>query len=120
MINYIPVFTDDLKSTLDFYVQKLGFIYAGSISLFNGVDVKLVKLANQDVFCAIINKSAKNSSQFLLVFSSNDCLEEYHHLKSKGVKFCAEPYYTSSGLAVNFCDDDNNQFLLLEERCYTD
>ncbi len=55
-----------------------------------------------------------------IVLKSDDCLEDYCRLKSRGVVFKKKPSYLSEGLSVEFSDPYGNDFIILEQRNYNE
>ncbi|RBQ04916.1 hypothetical protein DRW42_17525 [Pedobacter miscanthi] len=55
-----------------------------------------------------------------IVLNSDDCLEDYCRLKSRGVIFKKTPSYLSEGLSVEFSDPYGNDFIILEQRNYNE
>jgi len=55
-----------------------------------------------------------------IVLTSDDCLEDYCRLKSKGVVFKKMPSYLSEGLSIEFSDPYGNDFIILEQRNYNE
>ncbi len=55
-----------------------------------------------------------------IIFHTDDCLRDYHKYILSGVEFISRPEYNAAGLQVNFIDDADNCYTLLEERIYTD
>jgi len=55
-----------------------------------------------------------------IILNTDDCLKEYHNLKTAGIDFIDQPQYLAIGLAAEFNDDYGNQYILLEERNYNE
>ncbi|MBT2562398.1 MULTISPECIES: VOC family protein [Pedobacter] len=55
-----------------------------------------------------------------IVLTSDDCLEDYCRLKSRGVIFKNRPAYLSEGLSIEFSDPYGNHFIILEQRNYNE
>ena len=55
-----------------------------------------------------------------IVLTSDDCLEDYCRLKSRGVVFKKSPCYLSEGLSIEFSDPYGNDFIILEQRNYNE
>lgn len=55
-----------------------------------------------------------------IILTSDDCLEDYCRLKSRGVIFKSRPAYLSEGLSIEFSDPYGNHFIILEQRNYND
>lgn len=53
-----------------------------------------------------------------IVIHTNDCIEKYCLLKSKGVSFKHSPAYFPEGLKAEFTDNFGNRYSLLELRKY--
>jgi predicted enzyme related to lactoylglutathione lyase len=55
-----------------------------------------------------------------IVLTSDDCLEDYCRLRSRGVVFKNRPAYLSEGLSIEFSDPYGNDFIILEQRNYNE
>jgi len=55
-----------------------------------------------------------------ILLTSDDCLEDYCRLKSRGVIFKKAPSYLSEGLSIEFSDPYGNDFIILEQRNYNE
>jgi hypothetical protein len=56
----------------------------------------------------------------IITFTTDNCLRDYHQLKSAGIKIEQIPRYTARGLEVIFSDPYGNCYLLLEKRDYSE
>jgi hypothetical protein len=65
------------------------------------------------------NASEQNVEE-IITFNTDNCLRDYHQLKSAGIKIEQVPRYTARGLEVIFSDPYGNHYLLLEERDYSE
>ncbi|WP_316845353.1 VOC family protein [Pedobacter psychrodurus] len=55
-----------------------------------------------------------------IVLTSDDCLEDYCRLRSRGVVFKNRPAYLGEGLSIEFSDPYGNDFIILEQRNYNE
>ena len=124
-LQMITIFVSDLESSLEFYVNKLGFI---ELSTFDdGVD-RLVWLvpeaARQDKHATTMALYAPKDPHDPrigdvsgVVFTADNIEATYHELKSRGVPFTLDlirhPYGEGDGdQEARFVDPDGNEFLL--------
>ena len=91
---------EEEKSNLDNF--QAGLVFTNEAG-----DHKIVVLD-----CAEDNENPK------VVLHTNDCIQDYHKLKDKGINFTMTPDYTSEGLIAEFLDSFGNRYCLLEERNY--
>jgi predicted enzyme related to lactoylglutathione lyase len=66
----------------------------------------------------VVSECAEDSSNSKVLLLTNDCIQDYHRLKDKGINFTMTPDYTSEGLIAEFLDSFGNRYCLLEERNY--
>ena len=72
----------------------------------------------------LVQGSASNAGDLnvdeIVTFNTDNCLRDYHQLKSAGIKIEQIPRYTTRGLEVIFSDTYGNYYLLLEKRDYSE
>lgn len=117
---YFLVYVDDMDKELAFYIEKLHFKNKGVISLPDDKEGILLQPNNGQLCLCLIEKSASGSNLPTVIFNTENCLKEFHYLKYRGVKAAELPRYISLGLSAGFSDGLGNQFLLLEERDYSE
>ena len=116
-IKHISVFVNNMEAGVDFFKNKLGFevVNKGTI---NEMDYTVIKV--DDLFLSVTVPEQDAGFKTRLILNTDDCLKDYHHLKAAGIIFKTEPQYLTVGLAAEFNDDYDNQYILLEERNYND
>ncbi|QKJ28906.1 VOC family protein [Mucilaginibacter mali] len=119
-IKYIPFFTGDMEEQIRFFTEKLKFKVADNVQLYEHAGATLLQSANGDVQVAISDRREYRNHKNYVILSTDDCLKDYHSLKAEGLIFTKEPHYVPVGLAAEFCDHNDNRFMLLEERNYND
>ena len=67
----------------------------------------------------VSNAGDRNDDE-IITFNTDNCLRDYHQLKSAGIKIDQIPRYTNRGLEIIFSDTYGNQYLLLEKRDYSE
>lgn len=116
-IQYISVFVNNMETGVDFFKNKLGFEVVNNGTI-NGTDFTVIKI--NDLFISLTVAEPGSGFKTRLILNTGDCLKDYHNLKGAGVNFKTDPQYLSVGLAAEFTDDSDNQYILLEERNYDD
>ena len=66
----------------------------------------------------VVSECSEDSLNPKVLLHTNDCIQDYHRLKDKGINFTITPDYTSEGLIAEFLDSFGNRYCLLEERNY--
>ena len=117
-VKYIPVFTDNIDEQLNFFTCNLGFKVSENRLIYEDVECKTIETGSPDTFFVLVKRKASHDVKNCIILNTDDCLNDYHRLKTGGVVFFAEPQYSSIGLATYFSDKSGNKFLLLEERNY--
>lgn len=119
-VKYIPVFTDNIDEQLDFFTCNLGFKVSEKKIIYEDAECKAIEAGCPDTFFVLINKDLTPDTRNCIILNTDDCLNDYHTLKTSGVVFIDEPQYLPIGLAAYFSDTWGNKFLLLEERNYNE
>ena len=106
-----------LNDAAAFYANCLGmFTEPAPISAKEkGVLVK----ADSDTNLFLSEQKHQNQISKILL-NSDDCLEDYCRLKSRGVVFKKTPSYLNEGLSAEFSDPYGNDFTILEQRNYNE
>ncbi len=118
-LKYLPVYTADFDSQINFYTQKLGFKVSGTMTFHEGRESTVVRSDKLNVALLVTNNDSLSDKSNIII-NTADCLNDYHLLKTAGVVFCKSPAYLPAGLAAEFVDPAGNKFMLLEERNYNE
>ena len=119
-VKYVPVFTNNPETQIEFFTQKLGFKLSDKDLWFEGTNCKVIETGDAEVQLVLINKLPGPEFKNHIILNTDDCLNDYHLLKTVGVKFFEEPQYQPVGLVANFTDCNGNKVILLEERNYNE
>lgn len=119
-IKYIPIFTDDIESQVKFFIDNLGFEVCDRKNLLTSRECVVMQTSSPDIFMLVAKDYGYGNRRCNIIVSTDDCLNDYHYLKSAGIQFYNEPQYTSTGLKAEFVDPSGNRCLLIEERNYSD
>jgi predicted enzyme related to lactoylglutathione lyase len=115
-IKYVMLSVDDIDQQIAF-LNKMDYTYKGTVHLKNGITGHIMQPPVSMTGFVLI-KAAEHQQIATIVLDSDNCLKDYHELKTKGVQFSAKPYYLPAGLAADFEDNNGNHFLMIEERNY--
>lgn len=112
------------KKVVKFLVKYLG-VFDDQGTEKKHTDKHVVKLGNRfgDNYLLVQSSHSNISDQNvdeIITFHTDNCLRDYHQLKSAGIKIEQIPGYTARGLEVIFSDPYGNHYLLLEERDYSE
>jgi len=119
-IKHVTVFVKNMEEAVGFFTEKLGFS-AGENALFDEKSNEVpIRINNTDQYLNLVIDKDNAGFKSRVVLNTEDCLKDYHHLKTQGVDFKNQPQYLSSGLYAEFYDNYGNEFVLLEERDYTE
>ncbi|MBW4891690.1 hypothetical protein KXQ82_18340 [Mucilaginibacter sp. HMF5004] len=116
-IKYIPVFVKNIEDGVSFFKNKLGCTTM-DIMILNNTAYQLMQI--NGICLALTVDETNSGAKTRVIFNSDDCLKDYHNLKSTGIAFNTPPQYLPIGLAAEFNDDYGNEYVLLEERNYND
>ncbi len=105
---------DDLVHAATFFRDFLG-MHIKSINEKSCVAVKLN--TEMSIF---ISEDSHSDQTDQIYLNTDDCIEQYCFLKSKGVVFNRAPSYTPDGLMAEFADDFGNRYFLIELRKYNE
>lgn len=118
-IKYLSVFTNNIEKQVSFFTENLGFEVYGKKSFLPDQEGILIKTNSPDLFILVLPDTNGEHQRSRIIINSHDCLSDYHNLKLGGVTFDNEPHYLPIGLGAEFSDPAGNQYLLLEERSYS-
>ncbi|MNL01536.1 hypothetical protein D3C87_1220100 [compost metagenome] len=113
---YRVVFVKCKETSLRFFMEVPGFEFYETIEI-QGKECPILKLNNED-FVMLVEKDS--AEQDTIILKTDDCLRDYHLFKQKSLTTLAKPRYVDNGLELCFSDPNGNQFIMLEERDYTD
>ncbi len=117
-IKYIPIFTEDIESQVRFFADNLGFEVFDKKNILASQECVVMQTTSPDIFILIAKDYGYGNKKCSMVVSTDDCLNDYHNMKTAGIKFYNEPQYTPTGLRAEFIDPSGNRCLLIEERNY--
>jgi len=106
-----------LNDAESYYANCLGMLTETTI--ISGKEKGLLVKVDQDTHLFLSEEKHQNQTR-KIVLTSDDCLEDYCRLKSRGVVFKKAPAYLSEGLCVEFSDPYGNDFTILEQRNYNE
>jgi hypothetical protein len=106
-IKYIQVFVKDMDAS-------------DKVVLDKKQDHTPMQIENSDQYLNLIVDKDNSGFKTRIILNTDDCLKDYHNLKTLGVNFKEQPQYLAAGLYAEFNDDYGNEFILLEERNYND
>jgi hypothetical protein len=109
-----------MEEGITFFHKKLGFDMAEKIALHNQTEYFPVRVNNTALYLGLVIDTHQSGFKSRLILNTDDCLKDYHQLKTAGVNFNTPPEYMPIGLAAEFNDDYGNQYILLEERDYNE
>ena len=122
-IKYVSVFSKNVKEEIDFLTNKLGFMVKKTLHLQEGLEACVLEsktFGDDGTKLLVINAPILNYNKTVVILNTLDCIRSYHELKSSGIFFAKGPYYTQTGMSVEFEDPSGNNYILLEERDYED
>jgi len=119
-IKYIPVFVNDMEEAIGFFTGKLGFSLAGETVLNDDAGYTAMQVNNTETYLNLQLDKHNSGFKTRIILNTDDCLKDYHDLKTKGINFKEQPQYLTIGLSAEFNDNYGNQYVLLEERNYNE
>lgn len=128
-LNHVSIFVLDQNSTLEFYVNKLGFKVDTDASMGPGMrwltvcppeqpdlEISLMGIEAGSMFtnesAAVMKDSVSQGSFGVDVSESNDLQATYEELTTKGVEFKKPPTKEFYAFEATFKDDSGNWFSL--------
>ena len=125
-IGHITILVKDYDEAIKFYTQSLGFDLKTDIPFGNKnrwvtvAPPKQKEIASVFVFAdaeELLNRvGSQVANHVLLVIESDDCMNDYKNMLSKGVKFYGEPKEQPWVTEVVFEDLYGNRFDLLQPK----
>lgn len=121
-LSYIPKLVPQISAAIDFVLSKLNFHPTEIIDFTERLNTGPISLKDHEgnTLILLINEWNRDQKIEYVIFHTDDCLRDYHKYVIAGVEFINRPEYTDAGLQVNFLDNRDNRYTLLEERIYTD
>jgi len=119
-IKYVTISSENITEEENFFVKILGFEQKGELELWSNIHCKLLSNNKSDTHIAIIPNEFAVNQKSVIIFNTENCLKQYHEITKNGVLFNHKPHYVSAGMIAEFADKEGNQFILLEERSYTE
>jgi hypothetical protein len=121
VINDRLLYLNRPKMALDFLAKNLGFVIHG-YAVSKIADGATVWDSYGNLYEVFLNiREDENSApEFKLIINTKDCLQDFYHLKLKGISIITKPHYVPEGLAFEISDYWNNRYIFLEKRDYTD
>jgi len=125
-IKYIPIYSKDVATEVQFFIQYFNLTYAGKVQLTEKAEGVLLKLdANKELYLLIMPSgfladNLNHHDDFKIIIHTNDCLKEYLLMKDSGIEFDERPQHQPLGLTARFKLSDGSQYMLLEERNYNE
>lgn len=114
--SYKVIFVNCEETSLKFFTNIPGFRLQEKIDI-EGKQCPILQLHNGD-FLMLVEKDVIGPDT--IVLKTDDCLRDYHLLRQNSVATLGRPRYVDNGLELSFTDPTGNQFVILEERDYTD
>lgn len=118
-VSYTRELTDKLNKALHFVTEKIGFKPPEEFTFVKGLQNLELQGVNGKTLTIELELLETGSIESI-VFHTDDCLRDYHKYTVSGVEFANRPEYTASGLQVKFIDEEDNSYILLEERNYSE
>jgi predicted enzyme related to lactoylglutathione lyase len=119
-IKYLTIPSGNTTEEEAFFVKFLGFKRIGELELWPDIRCKLLSKNDSDTHIAIIPDGCTLNQKAVIILNTDNCLQQYHESTKNGIVFDRKPYYVSTGMIAEFTDKQGNQFILLEERSYTE
>lgn len=119
-IKHVTVFVKDMEEAVGFFTKKLGFNTAANAEPDKQTLQVPIRINNADQYLNLVVDKDKNGFKSRIILNTDDCLKDYHDLKTQGIDFKDQPQYLSAGLYAEFNDNYGNEYVLLEERNYNE
>lgn len=121
-LSYIPKLVPQISAAIDYVLSKLDFRPAEIIDFTERINTGPISLSDHsgNTLTLLLNELDNNQEVKHIIIHTDDCLRDYHKYIIAGVEFINRPEYTNAGLQVDFLDNRDNRYTLLEERIYTD
>lgn len=124
-LQMITIYVSNIDSSLDFYINKLGFKKTAEFNDKKGTrlvwvipsSARKVPLATEIALCEVSDSDPRIGKASGIVFTAENIEETYKELKKNGVKFSLELLTHDYGKGggdqeARFLDPDKNEFLL--------
>ncbi|MGF7082870.1 VOC family protein [Mucilaginibacter sp. UYCu711] len=119
-IKYTQIFVKDMEEAVSFFTKKLGFCASDKIAFDKENDQIPMRINNADQYVNLVEDKGESGFKSRIILSTDDCLKDYHNLKTLGIDFKEQPQYLAVGLCAEFNDNYGNAYVLLEERNYNE
>lgn len=121
-LSYVPELIPQIPAAIDYILSKLNFLTNEKINIPEQINTGPICLRDKDGNTLILEINELQNKQEIkyLIIHTTDCIRDYHKYTIAGVEFINRPEYTEAGLQVDFIDNRDNRYTLLEERTYTD
>lgn len=121
-LSYTPELVPQIPAAIDYVLSKLNFQPVEFIDFTEKVDTGpiILKDCSGNTMTLLLHELNSDQEVKYIIIHTDDCLRDYHRYIIAGVEFINRPEYTNAGLQVDFLDNRDNRFTLLEERIYTD
>ena len=110
------VFVKCEETSLIFFTETLGFKLHEKIEI-QGKKCPILQLNSGD-FMMLVEKQQVDLDT--VVLRTDDCVRDYYLFKQKSLVTLTKPRYVENGLELCFSDPSGNQFIMIEERDYSD
>ncbi|MBC7758034.1 MAG: hypothetical protein H7069_04200 [Phormidesmis sp. FL-bin-119] len=119
-VSYSDESSVKLNKALHYVVDKIGFKPMQDFTFVKESEEMRLYDSTGNTLILNLEKHETGVNRDTIIFYTDDCLRDYHKYIVSGVKFISRPEYTEAGLQVCFRDQENNRYILLEERSYTE
>nr|WP_121273307.1 hypothetical protein [Pedobacter schmidteae] len=113
---YKIVFVNCEETSVEFFTRMPGFKVYEQIEI-QGKSCSVLQLTNGD-FMMLVEQD--NFEADTIVLKTDDCLRDYCLFSRQQIDSLTRPRYVANGLELSFSDPSGNQFVLIEERDYTE
>lgn len=113
---YKIVFVKCEETSLKFFRDMPGFRVYEKIEI-QGKHCPVLQLSNGDFMLLIEREEIEADT---IVIKTDDCLRDYYLFSKQSISNLTKPRYVERGLELCFSDPSGNQFIIIEERDYTD
>lgn len=113
---YKVVFVKCEEISMKFFMDMPGFKAYEKIEI-QGKQCPVLQLSNGDFMMLIEREVIEGDA---IVIKTDDCLRDYYLFSKKSISSLTKPRYVDRGLELCFSDPSGNQFIIVEERDYTE
>ncbi|WP_236860289.1 VOC family protein [Candidatus Formimonas warabiya] len=127
-MGHVTVLVKNYEEAVKYYTEVLGFELKSDTPFGNGMrwvtvappkqkelEIVFVEANTQSMSERVGNQAAEH---VFLVLETDDCMKDFHTLKSRGVKFYGEPQEMPWGIEVVFEDLYGNIYDLLQVKSF--